>query len=69
MGRLWTLDDFKERYRTDEVRYVDEVSVLLVTVICYFSKTNFFEFKKKIHQFEKDQTFVLKKTLAAFIYQ
>lgn len=26
MGRLWTPDDMKQRYRVDNVRYADEVS-------------------------------------------
>lgn len=27
MGRLWTLNDFKQRYSIDDVRFVDEVGL------------------------------------------
>lgn len=27
MGKLWTCDDFKNRYGADEVRFVDEVII------------------------------------------
>lgn len=41
MGKLWTCDDFKQRYCVDEVRYVDEVSLFILN---YFEKYILFMF-------------------------
>lgn len=32
MGRLWTANDFKNRYGVDDVKYVDEVSKIKLFV-------------------------------------
>lgn len=36
MGKLLNCDDFKKKYETDEVYFVDEVSKLLIIIFSYF---------------------------------
>lgn len=35
MGRLWTSEDFKNRYAVDDVKFVDEVSNYFIYIFLF----------------------------------